>query len=350
MGRLTTSRSVGRSVNLVESITLEGLSNVAAKTGTGTTVVMQGSPSITTPTISDLTNMQHAHTNAATGGTVSAGVDPATANCRLDYTNTTTVTLTPTGGNKITINGVSETVSSQTMVSGTTLISASGTNLGTNMVADTLYYIYLAGASSSYDPDELHPSATAYTLVNGVPYLASSGNGANWRFVGYLKTTSALLFADSETQRNVKSQNNRVPKKLHLCPGKNDNSSATTVSVNSPGAYIPHPSVSSPHISFITDGYESVMIHITVGYQGNGYDIGAGIGIDSTTSSSATVFAAGAVTDALSTAISSTLNEGYHFANLLITTSGAKNIYSDFTRFGGSADPEATYIGGLVLC
>jgi hypothetical protein len=37
-------------------------------TGTGSTVVMQTSPTITTPTIADLTNSQHTHANAAGGG------------------------------------------------------------------------------------------------------------------------------------------------------------------------------------------------------------------------------------------------------------------------------------------
>jgi hypothetical protein len=55
-----------------EVLELADLSDVAAKTGTGTTVVMQGSPTLTTPTIADLTNAQHGHQGAAGGGTLDA--------------------------------------------------------------------------------------------------------------------------------------------------------------------------------------------------------------------------------------------------------------------------------------
>lgn len=47
---------------------------IMAVTGSGTTVVMAGSPTITTPTIASFTNATHDHTNAAGGGLLSAGV------------------------------------------------------------------------------------------------------------------------------------------------------------------------------------------------------------------------------------------------------------------------------------
>lgn len=54
------------------SVALTDLSDVSAKTGTGTTAVLQNSPSLTTPTIGDLTNVTHNHQNAAGGGTLDA--------------------------------------------------------------------------------------------------------------------------------------------------------------------------------------------------------------------------------------------------------------------------------------
>ncbi|UCE60479.1 MAG: hypothetical protein JSU63_01775 [Phycisphaerales bacterium] len=54
------------------TVTVIDLSDVAAKTGTGTTVVMQGSPTITTPTIGDFSNATHDHESSAGGGTLSA--------------------------------------------------------------------------------------------------------------------------------------------------------------------------------------------------------------------------------------------------------------------------------------
>ncbi len=54
------------------SVASTDLSDVSAKTGSGTTVVMSGSPALTTPTIADLTNANHSHQNAAGGGTLDA--------------------------------------------------------------------------------------------------------------------------------------------------------------------------------------------------------------------------------------------------------------------------------------
>ena len=47
---------------------LTDLTDVTAKTGSGTTVVMDTSPTIVTPTVADLTNMGHDHSTTAGGG------------------------------------------------------------------------------------------------------------------------------------------------------------------------------------------------------------------------------------------------------------------------------------------
>ncbi len=54
------------------SVALADLSDVSAKTGTGSTAVMQVSPTITTPSIADFSNAGHDHQNAAGGGALSA--------------------------------------------------------------------------------------------------------------------------------------------------------------------------------------------------------------------------------------------------------------------------------------
>ncbi len=54
------------------SVALADLSDVTAKSGTGSTVVMQGSPTLTTPAIGDFSNAGHNHQNAAGGGTLDA--------------------------------------------------------------------------------------------------------------------------------------------------------------------------------------------------------------------------------------------------------------------------------------
>lgn len=57
---------------LVDILSLSELSDVAGKTGTGTTVVMAASPTITTPTIASFVNASHSHQDAAGGGVLAA--------------------------------------------------------------------------------------------------------------------------------------------------------------------------------------------------------------------------------------------------------------------------------------
>jgi len=75
------------------SVAVTNLSDVAAKTGTGTTVVMSASPTITTPTIADLTNAAHNHQNATGGGTLdAAAIASGTLNSARLATKNKTVT------------------------------------------------------------------------------------------------------------------------------------------------------------------------------------------------------------------------------------------------------------------
>ena len=50
------------------SVAITDLSDVATKSGTGTVALFQGSPTLTTPTIANLTNATHDHADAAGGG------------------------------------------------------------------------------------------------------------------------------------------------------------------------------------------------------------------------------------------------------------------------------------------
>jgi hypothetical protein len=72
-GRLYAKNDAGAEFDLTAGATaLIELSDVDAKTGTGTTVVMQGSPTLTTPVIADFSSATHSHQNAAGGGTLDA--------------------------------------------------------------------------------------------------------------------------------------------------------------------------------------------------------------------------------------------------------------------------------------
>jgi len=69
------------------------------------------------------------------------------------------------------------------------LIASDGTDASASPSASTLYYAYMSNSQASYAASSLRLSATAPT--DG--YLASSGNGAHWRFVG-------AVYLDGSTQ------------------------------------------------------------------------------------------------------------------------------------------------------
>jgi len=71
------------------------------------------------------------------------------------------------------------------------LLTATGTDSGGSAAGSTLYNSYLSNSLASYAPSSLRLSATAPTNR----YLAASGNGANWLFVGALETDGSTQIA-----------------------------------------------------------------------------------------------------------------------------------------------------------
>jgi len=72
--KITVAEDAGNSEVDIDlgAVAIADLSDVDAKTGTGTTVVMSGSPALSTPTIGDFSNAGHNHQSAGGGGTLDA--------------------------------------------------------------------------------------------------------------------------------------------------------------------------------------------------------------------------------------------------------------------------------------
>ncbi len=94
---------VGATHTLSLNAALADLSDVTAKTGTGTTVVMNTSPTIVTPTIASFVNSVHSHLNAIGGGTITEAAISDLQAYWLDAT-------TNTGTNK-TLNSFTNNIS-----------------------------------------------------------------------------------------------------------------------------------------------------------------------------------------------------------------------------------------------
>lgn len=142
--------------------------NVASgnKTGTGK-FVLQTSPTVTTPTIGDLTNMQHDHHNAATGGILSGSAfSGSTTGTGLFVLQTSPTIITPTiasfvnsvhnhennaGGGQLNIENVATSKTGTGAVVLAASPSFSGTPVGTGGFAvSATQKLWLDGGGDTY--------------------------------------------------------------------------------------------------------------------------------------------------------------------------------------------------------
>lgn len=77
------------------------------------------------------------------------------------------------------------------------LINSTGGDAGAAMTASTTYYVYRSNSGATTFPNDLRASSTAPADYRGDKYLAASGNGANWRFVGMVRTNASTQFTDN---------------------------------------------------------------------------------------------------------------------------------------------------------
>jgi hypothetical protein len=126
------------------------------------------------------------------------GSTPRGFNCgRLVFTNATTLTLQPYKGNLILINGTLYPIP-----------SAGVTVTNTGLSASTLYYVY-ALVSGGNVALELSTTTHATSATSGnVGTEIKSGDDTR-ALVGIIRTTASGTFADSTTQRFVRSWFNR---------------------------------------------------------------------------------------------------------------------------------------------
>lgn len=102
---------------------LADLSDVTAKTGTGSIVVMDTTPTIVTPTIASFVNAGHTHLNAAGGGTITAAAVTDLNSATITFTNKTIDA--DAAGNIITNIGSSE-IKSEIITGFSTVTALSG--------------------------------------------------------------------------------------------------------------------------------------------------------------------------------------------------------------------------------
>lgn len=234
------------------------------------------------------------------------------------------------------------------------LIDSDGSDAGAPGSPSTFYCVYLSNDVATDFPQELRLSSTSPTDSNtsGQRYLNTTGNGANWRLVGYVYLDSGGNFVDNEAQRYVVNEANRIPRRLRLTPGYNNNNALTAV------AFV------SANFGRINAGTGD-----TVGWCDNGRDIAVwlsahfaitltpaaatywGIGIDSNTAASVcAIVAAGAVNVSVGASIFvPPASPALRTATMLAATGAGATWLADAGRSGSAADVPATYLEGWIL-
>lgn len=252
---------------------------------------------------------------------------------RLQLDATTQVSLRRYNGDVVEVNGknVSLGAGGIALTKDDNLITSTGADAGAAMAASTLYYVYLANADASPFSADLRASATAPSSYNGVKYLGTSGNAANWRFVGWVRANGSTQFVDSESQRWVVNHYNRRALPLVVT----DSTSSWTYTT---ATYRSWNNSTSNRVEFIANGEDPVVLHFhSNAFNSGAFRFGVGIGLDSTSVNAAGVFPIGGVNNVVTAQafFSSASTEGYHYLQLL-EISEASGTTTFNGRWGGN--------------
>jgi hypothetical protein len=278
---------------------------------------------------------------------------------RLKRDSATQISIQNHAGTVVEVNAERVAVGSSgfTLLNTANLIAADGTDSGGAPAVDTLYYCYVSNSKASFAPLGIRMSATAPSLFNGVKYLATTGNGANWRFVGWVRTISnagTVNYADSLTQRLVINYYNRRRLSLETTPGYVDDNTNTTYTLAS-ATYIALNGGTGSQLAFISNGEDATLysLQATVANNGIGNRMFIGVGEDSTSQASTTQTGDASVAGSnigLNITRKTILAEGYRLLNALGRIGAGTNTYiADVTRGGGATDPPCTTLSAEIM-
>jgi hypothetical protein len=282
--------------------------------------------------------------------------------------NSTSIVLDRYNGSGVAVNGEFVAIaasSTMTLTNLANLITAAGADSGAGPAVNTLYYLYVSNSSASFAPSGIRLSATAPQLVNGLYYLAASGNGLNWRFVGWIRTTSNAgtpEFTDTPGggaaagtagvnagKRLIANYYNRLRKAIgFICPNYNNDNLATTYSVLAGTSWTAYGNQSS----FISNGEDCIELFAQAMSTSTGVP-SAGVAVDGTDPNVGTGFqvaSAGASTAALSNPV--LVAAGYHTLDFVANEVGGAQpgvFFADQIRGGAARDPAMSGYSAVVM-
>lgn len=235
--------------------------------------------------------------------------------------------------------------------------TGAGTGLFPANLART--YAYVSNSAATSLANSLRLSTSAPVDYKGFRYLNNSGNGANWRFVGWVGTlgSPSVAFRDDEAARLIVNAYNRIQKTLFLCPGYNDNNAGTTYSTNNATwTGIGVTAALTDTVAFVSDGENAINLEANVNPHTSGGSWRMGIGVASTIATARTTVLAsaglrtGLADQSSSCSIAIERASGFYFAALCSYTAGvAMTVHADQARLGSAADPYASWLTGTVM-
>lgn len=276
---------------------------------------------------------------------------------RLQRDSATQISLQRYTGDTVEVNGEAVSIGSSglTRAVSDNRIAADGTDAGAALAVSTLYYVYIANSQASFSPSSIRCSLQVPTLFNGVKYLATTGNGVNWRFVGWVRTDATGAngnFVDNATDRLVVNYYNRREANILLTPGYVDDNALTSYNFAPSGGLAKIKGGTGDTGSYIANGEDNVEITAVSSLASQaGVSTYIGIGDNSATTAVAACWARGTNDQSISCSYDSVPAEGYRQVFLLASNTGAGNstIYADAARLGGSKDPYLTYLTATVM-
>lgn len=289
-----------------------------------------------------------------------AFIDSTYNGTRIELESPTKIILSPFIGSAITIaRQPYDAASFAKLFANSSVMNSDGTNSGVPLADDTLYFVYACSNVSAY-PFTLAASDSPPIAVGADWYLGTSGEGIYARFVGCVVLKSAA-FVDSETQRLVWNQWNRIEKSVFVCPNFSGGGSIATYVVNE-AAFASIAGDPASQVEYITGPTSGVLAGDVCSFDVHGMVNAAttqplyfGLGIDGPADSIAlSALGTGAIAKSCTSFeynVTADSTWTKHAAYLLAMTNGVNaTIVANEDSLGGSSSPAATYLAGLVWC
>lgn len=199
------------------------------------------------------------------------------------------------------------------------LITATGADAGAAMGASTVYYVYCSNASASPFASDCRGSTTAASAYRGGQYLGTSGNAANWRLVGLVRTNGSTQFVDSASQRFVLSYFNRRRIAASVTDANNRTSTSTSLVEVS----------TTRRVEFLSwaDEWTDLIVQTEMRQDTAGQITRLGLQVDATTGSlsgsyvAIVQFTSNGLEVAAASHFAANLSEGYHYLTPMISVS-----------------------------